>query len=169
MVRALFFLLIAFRVTVCPVICAAGGELGFCCHGCAAEAGQQDPCSEAKTGTGQNEVEAAAQPECPCCSDQDGRGSEDMRSAEERFVSDCDPIAPAGEDGLCNGDCACKVLPEKGKSQIDLHSCFVLEGWNCAGATAVAIKSYPPSPIQLHAASPPAGKAVRIACCSLLI
>lgn len=151
MVRALFFLLIAFRVTVCPVICAAGGELGFCCDGCASEADE------------------AAQSECPCCSHQERDDSEDARLAEACFVSDCDPIAPADEDGLCNGDCACKVLPEKGKSQLDSRTCLVLEGWNCAEAGAVAIKSCSPSLIKLHAASPPAGKAVRIARCSLLI
>lgn len=179
MVRALFFLLIAFRVTVCPVVCASGGDVGYCCHGCSHQAsgGQQDKCCGAKPAFEPDEEPQhhqelqVARSGCECCRQEECRGEDAAcdRLAEESYLSDAAPKAPAREDGICHGDCACKVLPEKDKLQIEFRTCFVIGNWNCADARAYAIRSCSPSIDTLDTASPPDGKAVRISRCSLLI
>lgn len=171
MVRAIFFLLVAFRVTVCPVVCASGGDFGYCCHGCTVQAGDahKDECSAENPASQYCDKRQAIESGCQCCKDEGFEDAAQDRLADPLFVGPDVPSAPAREDGLCNGDCACKVLPEKGKVPTDSRATLVVATWYRSDASPCAIGFCSHRHNNSRITNQPDGKAVRISRCSLLI
>lgn len=108
---------------------------------------------------------------CQCRGNDDCRGEDaaQNRPAEDLFVSSSGRESPAGEDGLCSGDCVCKVLPEKGKVLTDSRAAFVVASWYRAETTPSAIGFCSHRHNNSLITNRPDGRAVRISRCSLLI
>lgn len=102
MARIFLILLVAVRVTICPVLCASGVE-------------QRDSCCAVHSTAPVQSLKA--QSHCGCCSKSD---SSDSMVDESRTDATSHQQLPVDPQTPCGGECSCKIVPFKGDKPIEL-------------------------------------------------